>query len=140
VIWVVFRLVSKIIDRVKLREFDRQMGATFGLAKGVLLCVVITFFAVTLSESLRQLVLKSYSGAAIAKLTRNASPLLPKDVSAVIGKYIDELDHKLDPKTPAETPDEKNAGRQNWKDLSQELEQKFLEEGKKLGGTGQKTN
>src|SRR3972149_1242062 len=48
-IWLLFRMVSGIIDRVKLREFDRQMGALFGLAKGALLCLVITFFAVTLS-------------------------------------------------------------------------------------------
>ncbi|MBN2578123.1 MAG: CvpA family protein [Pirellulales bacterium] len=103
-IWVVFRLVSKAIDRVKLKEFDRQLGALFGLAKGVLLCVVITFFAVTLSETARQAVLKSYSGYAIAQLTRHAGPVLPEDVRAVIGKYIDELDHKLDPNTPPETP------------------------------------
>ena len=31
-----FRMVSGIVNRVKLREFDRQMGALFGLAKGVL--------------------------------------------------------------------------------------------------------
>ena len=35
------------IDRVKLNEFDRQMGALVGFAKGVLLCIAITFFAVT---------------------------------------------------------------------------------------------
>ncbi len=33
-IWLLFRMVSGIIDRVKLKEFDRQMGALFGLAKG----------------------------------------------------------------------------------------------------------
>jgi membrane protein required for colicin V production len=103
-IWLAFRFVSKVIDRVKLKEFDRQLGALFGLAKGVLLCVVITFFAVTLSETARQTVLKSYSGYAIAQLTRHAGPVLPEDVRAVIGKYIDELDHKLDPNTPPETP------------------------------------
>src|SRR5262245_11476163 len=30
VIWVVFRLVSGFIDRLKLKEFDRQIGALFG--------------------------------------------------------------------------------------------------------------
>jgi membrane protein required for colicin V production len=99
-IWLLFRLISGIIDRVKLKEFDRQLGALFGLAKGVLLCVVITFFAVTLSESVRQMVLKSHSGDVIARLTRHAYPLLPEDVRAVLGKYIDELDKKLDPNTP----------------------------------------
>ena len=58
-IWIVFHLVSNVIDRVQLKEFDRQLGAIFGLAKGILYCVVITFFAVTLYEPTRQLVLQS---------------------------------------------------------------------------------
>ena len=37
-IWIVFHLVSNIIDRVQLKEFDRQIGAIIGLAKGVLYC------------------------------------------------------------------------------------------------------
>jgi membrane protein required for colicin V production len=103
-IWLAFRLVSKLIDKVKLKEYDRQLGALFGLAKGALLCIVITFFVVTLSEAGRQTVLVSYSGHAIAQLTRRAGPVLPEDVRAVVGKYVDELDHKLDPNTPPDAP------------------------------------
>ena len=43
VIWGIFRLVSGFIDRLKLKEFDRQMGAVVGLIKGGLLCIAITF-------------------------------------------------------------------------------------------------
>lgn len=50
VIWLLFRPVAGFIDRLKLKEWDRQAGGLFGLIKGVLLSVVITFFAVTLSE------------------------------------------------------------------------------------------
>jgi membrane protein required for colicin V production len=103
-IWIVFRFISKMIDRVKLKEFDRQLGALFGLLKGALLCIVITFFAVTLRENTRQMVLQSYSGHAIAEVTRRAGPLLPEDVRGWIGKYIDELDRKLDPNTPPDVP------------------------------------
>src|SRR5262249_8486767 len=53
IIWLAFRLVANFINRVKLREFDHQMGALFGAAKGVLWCVAITFFAVTLSTKAR---------------------------------------------------------------------------------------
>ena len=48
-IWVAFRMISGSIDRLKLREFDRQVGALFGLAKGLLYCILITLFAVTLA-------------------------------------------------------------------------------------------
>ena len=135
-IWLLFRMVSGLIDRVKLREFDRQMGALFGLAKGMLLCVVITFFAVTLSESARQMVLKSHSGDAIARLTRNANPILPEDVRAVIGKYVDELDQKLDPNTPSSQLESNNFGREDWKDTGRTLEEKLQESGRNMEDLG----
>ncbi len=112
-IWLLFRLVAGVIDRLKLKEFDRQLGAIFGLAKGVLYCVIITFFAVTLSESARQTVLQSRSGDLIARGIRNANPILPDDVRAWLGKYIDELDEKLhappkevSPELQAPSPDD----------------------------------
>lgn len=99
-IWLLFRLVARIIDRVRLREFDRQVGAMFGLAKGVLWCLVITFFAVTLSEPARQRVLRSRSGYLAAVLIHRATPILPSPVHDVLGGYIRTLDEKLDPDTP----------------------------------------
>ena len=33
-VWIVFRFVAKVIDGIKLREFDRQLGALFGGLKG----------------------------------------------------------------------------------------------------------
>ena len=107
-IWLLFRLVSNVIDRVKLKEFDRQLGSMFGLAKGALYCVIITFFAVTLSESSRQMVLQSRSGDFIARGIRHANPILPEDVRTWLGKYIDELDEKLHA-PPEETSEEADA-------------------------------
>lgn len=103
-IWLAFRVVAGVIDRVQLREFDRQIGALFGLTKGVLLCLVITFFAVTLSEKARQKVLEARSGYYIARLIQRANPVMPEEVRGVLGKYIDELDRKLDPATPPDPP------------------------------------
>jgi membrane protein required for colicin V production len=94
-IWILFRLVSNVIDRVKLKEFDRQLGAIFGLAQGVLYCLIITFFAVTLSERARQAVMQSKSGDFLARNIRRAAPVLPQDVRTWLGKYIDELDARL---------------------------------------------
>jgi membrane protein required for colicin V production len=103
-IWIGFRMVSGAINRVHLKEFDRQIGTLFGAFKGILWCIVITFFAVTLSEPARQTILKSRSGYYIAVVTERAVPVLPTEVRAVLGKYIEELDRKLDPKTPADQP------------------------------------
>lgn len=96
-IWMAFRLLAGIIDRVQLKEFDRQLGALFGAAKGVLWCLVITFFSVTLSDTARQAVLHSRSGQYTALLIQHGEPVLPTEVRAVIGKYLDELDRRLAP-------------------------------------------
>jgi len=106
VIWLLFRLVAGMIDRVRLKEFDRQVGAVFGLFKGLALCVLITFFAVTLSESARQAILKSFSGRSIARLIELAGPAFPEEVRTVLGKYIDQLDRRLDPTNESPPPAE----------------------------------
>lgn len=103
-IWLAFRVVARIIDQIRLKDFDRQVGALFGLAKGALLCLVITFFAVTLSEPLRQNVLNTYSGRTIAKVIKQTSPIMPPEVRNVLGAYIDQLDRRLDPACPPEPP------------------------------------
>lgn len=95
VIWVAFRLVSGMIDRVKLKEFDRQIGALFGLAKGVLLCIIITLFAVTLAtEAQRQAIIRSKSGYYIAILLDKSDSVLPKEVREILHPYIHQLDGK----------------------------------------------
>jgi len=115
-IWLGFRAVSSAIERVRLREFDRQAGAVFGLAKGALLCLVVTFFAVTLSETSRRAVLGSRSGKLIARVTCHANHVLPDELRQVVGKYVDELDerlhdgldeaHQTSHPAPSEAPDE----------------------------------
>ncbi|MCO6456887.1 MAG: CvpA family protein [Pirellulaceae bacterium] len=98
VIWILFRFVSAFIDRVRLKEFDRQFGALFGLAKGVLLCVVITLFAVTLlSDAQKQTVINSYSGFYIARLLDKADGVMPSELHEVLEPYLDRLDQELQP-------------------------------------------
>ena len=100
VIWVLFRVLAGVIDRVRLREFDHQIGALFGLAKGVLLCIVVTFFAVTLSDRLREAVLRSKSGHYIAVVLDKADSLMPAEIKDVLGPYLHELEDKLDGDEP----------------------------------------
>jgi membrane protein required for colicin V production len=96
-IWLVFRVVAGFLNRVRLREFDRQMGALCGAAKGVLLCVAITFFAVTLSARSRTAVLQSRSGYYIAVLLDRADRVMPKELHQVLDPYLKKLEHELDP-------------------------------------------
>jgi membrane protein required for colicin V production len=85
-----------MIEKVKLKEFDRQIGAIFGLAKGVLLCVLITLFAVTLlSEPQRQAICNSRSGYYIAVLLDKADGVIPGELHQVLDPYIDRLDQQV---------------------------------------------
>lgn len=99
-VWLLFRVVAGAIDRVKLKDFDRQIGALFGAVKGVLLCVAITFFAVTLSANAREAVLKSKSGTYIAKLLDKADGVMPAELHEVLDPYMDKLERGLDPNEP----------------------------------------
>ena len=97
-IWMIFRGVHNAIDRVQLREFDRQIGALFGIAKGVLLCIAITMFAVTLlPEEKREKVLDSKSGHYIAKLLHKADQVMPEEMHDVLHPYIHKAQETLDP-------------------------------------------
>lgn len=96
VVWVGFNFISEGIERVKLKEYDRQLGAMFGLAKGVLLCVLITLFSVALlSEPQRQAICNSKSGYYIAVLLDRADGVIPDELHQVLAPYIDQLDKNV---------------------------------------------
>jgi len=97
-IWLAFRVVAGFIDQVKLKEFDRQMGALVGFAKGVLFCIAITFFAVSLSgEGKRDQIIASRSGKYIVQILDKADAVAPPEIHQVIGKYIKQINDRLDP-------------------------------------------
>lgn len=100
-IWMIFRGVSGAIDRVKLNEFDRQMGALIGFGRGVLWCIGITFFAATLLETYRPTILNSRAGHYIGVLLAKSDSVVPAEVQKVIGPYVDRIEQGLDPNQPA---------------------------------------
>jgi membrane protein required for colicin V production len=98
VIWTLFRVVSGMIDRVKLVSFDRQLGAMVGLVKGVLFCVAITFFAVTLlPQPQKETILASQAGRYIVVLLDKTDAIVPPEIHDVIGPYLHEIEKRLDP-------------------------------------------
>lgn len=96
-IWMIFRVVAGAIDRVKLKEFDRQMGALVGFARGVLWCIAITFFAATLLESQRDAILNSRSGHYIAILLDKTHQIMPDEIHEVVHPYVEKIQEGIDP-------------------------------------------
>jgi membrane protein required for colicin V production len=96
IIWLSFRMVSGSIDKVKLKDFDRQLGAGFGLIKGMALCLLITMFAMTLLGSVQQQrIANSKSGLYITRILANAEGLLPAELKQIVGPYIDNVERRL---------------------------------------------
>jgi membrane protein required for colicin V production len=96
IIWMLFRLVSTSIDKVKLKDFDRQLGAGFGMIKGVALCLIITMFAMTLlGAAQQQRIANSRSGLYISKILANSGGILPAEIKQIVGPYIDNVEQKL---------------------------------------------
>lgn len=97
VIWIGFRYVSNILDRMKLKEFDRQLGGLVGFAKGVLFCVIITLFAVTLlGEAHRRAIVGSRSGYYIAVVLDKSHSVMPEELHDVLHPYVHVLDERVD--------------------------------------------
>ncbi|WP_146399994.1 CvpA family protein [Planctomycetes bacterium CA13] len=96
VIWVAFRMVSGSIDRLRLKEFDRQVGALFGLAKGGLYCTLITLFAVTLlGNTTRENIVESKSGNYIANVLARSESVIPPEIQEIVKPYLDRFEEKF---------------------------------------------
>ncbi|MCY2975729.1 MAG: CvpA family protein [Planctomycetota bacterium] len=98
VIWVGFRLVSGGIDRIRLRDFDRHMGALLGLAKGVVYCMLITMFAVSLlGPKQQQAIVDSKSGAYMSKIFAATNGImLPKEIEQIVRPYLNKIEQRFD--------------------------------------------
>lgn len=97
-IWMIFRVVAGVIDGIKLKEFDRQMGALVGFAKGVLICIAITCVAVTLlGPEQRDKIIASRSGHYIVQVLDKADAVAPPEIQQVISPYIERINKQFDP-------------------------------------------
>ena len=104
-IWTGFRLISGVIDKVKLEAFDKQLGAMFGFAKGVLLCVAVTFFAVTLLPPTQgEMIVGSQSGQYIAQFLSKADAVMPPEIHQVVDPYLHRVQQRLNPGFQANFP------------------------------------
>jgi membrane protein required for colicin V production len=109
VVWLSFHWVSAMINRVQLREFDHQVGGLFGAAKGVLWCVAITFFAVSLVPASRDQILDSHSGHYIAVLLDKADQIMPTEIHQVLDPYLNKLETELAPDRDGSRPASKSS-------------------------------
>lgn len=96
IVWIAFRLVKTTIDGIKLKEWDHHVGGVLGFAKGVVLCVIVTLFAVTLlGEKEQQHIVNSHSGYYMAVLLDKSHAVLPVEMNDQVHALIHKLDESL---------------------------------------------
>jgi len=94
-VWLVFRVVSGAINAIHLSAFDHQLGLLLGLAKGALMCVVVTFFAVTLAPAYRQQIVASRSGRLVAEVIMRADELLPRNIAEPVEPFVKQFENQF---------------------------------------------
>ena len=82
------RVLTDWVERAKLDSFNQHLGAIFGLLKGVVLCLVMTFFLVTLSPASRAALSNSRSAYAAAYIMDRIHPIMPARLNEALAKYL----------------------------------------------------
>lgn len=86
------RSIDKWIEKHEMKEYNQHLGAVFGFAKGVVICLVMTFFIVTMSAGARESLRNSHSGKASAIIMDRLHPVMPDNLHDALADYIHQLD------------------------------------------------
>jgi membrane protein required for colicin V production len=100
-VYLIARSLRESIEKTKLVEFDRHLGALLGGVKGVLFTTVLTVALLSVSPTAAGFIVKSESHTIASRIVNIVCPLLPQDVHRVIDPYLKPLhDHADDEPLP----------------------------------------
>lgn len=106
VIWIVFQNIRGAIEKAKLKDFDKQLGAIFGGIKGAAWCTAITIVALSfLAPGMSRQIVDSRSGGYIARIIASSKRLIPDEVQQVVQPYIKRAEEQLQDRTPPSPPE-----------------------------------
>lgn len=94
-VYMVARSVRHSLEKMRLVEFDRHLGALLGGVKGILFTVALTIGLITISDQAREIILKSESSTISARLMNTISPILPDALNELVHPYLKNLNDQL---------------------------------------------
>ena len=97
--------LEKLIKHWHLDKLNKSLGGLLGFTKGLLLCLIITFFAVMFSETSRAVVFNSISGSRLVQLITQISLFVPKDSYEFVHTQFAQFQSKVDAAVPGQTPE-----------------------------------
>lgn len=96
VIWIAYAYVTKSMEKMELKGFDRQIGALVGGVTGVLLCMAITMFSVSLlGDQAHESIHDSKLGPHIVRGIHQVHSILPPEIAARFDNYIEHFETGL---------------------------------------------
>jgi len=93
--FAVARMIRSVLESMRFQEYDRHLGGVMGFLKGATLCLVLTFFVVTLSETARATVLRSPGGRLAGYLLYKSSGVLPQELDGFLAPHFRKIEGEL---------------------------------------------
>lgn len=97
------KILESWIKTLHLQKLNKFLGGALGLVKALLICMVLTFFSVMLSETTRQIVFESKSGFRFARLIAQTGAFIPMESCELLRSQIDSFNAKVEGKIPEES-------------------------------------
>lgn len=95
-IWLAYAWVTKSLEKAELDGFNRQMGALIGGVTGILLCMVITMFSVSLlGQRAHDSIHQSKIGPYMVRGIWQASAILPDELKPHIDPHLEEFKNNI---------------------------------------------
>jgi uncharacterized membrane protein required for colicin V production len=94
-VYLMVRSFREGVDKAKLTEVDRHLGAILGGIKGILVTLVATCMLLIYFPTMRDLILKSESSSIAAKMISKIYPILPQAMHTLLDPYLKQLDQQL---------------------------------------------
>ncbi|MEI7699662.1 MAG: CvpA family protein [Planctomycetia bacterium] len=117
-------VVEGWLEKINLIEFDRHLGGLLGLVKGIIFCMTVMYFLITISPAMREIVGKTWSGYGAAIILSHSQFLLklvPEHSVSDVQHVIERFNQNLQPVTdelagakPASPQDFHSGSDQSW--------------------------
>lgn len=95
-VWLVFKQIRNSVKQMQLGDFDQQLGAFLGAAKGAAIVAVITLVSVNLlSSAPKSAVASSRTSLVVSRVVHSIGPMTPPRVQEFLATYVQRLDEAI---------------------------------------------
>ncbi len=95
-IWSIYASAQKSLKRMELKGFDHQVGGMLGAVKGLLICCIITMFAVSLlGKKAHEEIHNSRSGYLIVRTIYQVAGIIPREIWPYVNPYFQRFDDSI---------------------------------------------